>query len=346
MKANQYIARTISVFDSLDKKGNHIPLLLMSHPGFGKTSTIRKYCELSDYNLVSLIVTQYNSDDVLGLQSLKDGHLVRLTPSWFDRMLDLMKNGKRTLLLLDEITTANEYLQGPLLDLIFSRSLGEVKLPDNLFIVAAGNYSDDLNSTFRISAPLVNRFMILNLRNEDFDVGEYLDEDFENLKLDLGVRKSAYSFDLFRDWIKTQNEIQFGKSQYSEDEVNGLLGFTSIRSLTYSLKFAEEYLSMYDDDLWMRIVGDTLGYSEKRKGKTLSAVLNASKERFIVASEKAITLTDLCKIGDIKAVEEAVTKMSRGDFTQEDISSLQTLINQRNTYELKDLMSILTSKGL
>ena len=207
MKANRYVAKTIYVLDKLDQKTHNAPpVLLLSSAGTGKTSTVRKYCEYMDYNLITLIPSQCSGDDVLGLQIVdhETNRMKRLTPSWFNRMKDIMKNGKRTILFIDEISTCDAYIQGPLLDLIFSHNLGEETLLENVFIVAAGNYSSDLNNEFRMSAPLVNRFLLLNLEKSDYSINEIINNVFEDMdsKEDvgkfLGIEKKK-NFN-FKDW--------------------------------------------------------------------------------------------------------------------------------------------------
>ena len=183
MKANMKIARFASVLDRLDQHGVKVAGLIMSHAGFGKTSTLRMFCDCKGYNLYTLIPSSYASDDILGLQTVTKGDkLIRLTPSWFDELSALASNGKRTLLFIDELSTCDPYIQAPLLDLIFSRALGTNRLPDNVFIISSGNYSDDLNGEFKMSHPMVNRFVILNITSTDSDVKAVVDREFDNLK--------------------------------------------------------------------------------------------------------------------------------------------------------------------
>ena len=66
MEANKIIARALRVTDALDREDaawnqthsfqhrDRVPLIIMSHPGYGKTSTIRKWCEYMDYNLFTI----------------------------------------------------------------------------------------------------------------------------------------------------------------------------------------------------------------------------------------------------------------------------------------------------
>jgi hypothetical protein len=338
MRANRIISRFIKVLDDLDKKGEKIPGLILSHPGFGKTSTIRKYCEYMDYNLIAVIPSQSSSDDIVGLQSIRDGKLIRLTPSWYNKLVETAKNGKRTLLFLDEISAVDSYIQGPLLDLIFSHSLGEASLPNNVFIMAAGNYNADLNNAFGMTAPLVNRFMILNLWNKDYSVEELLNDSFESVKTKeeighlLGLEEEGggvYDLTYFKEWIQEKGEISFGKSICTEDPDYGLMGFTSVRSLTYSLKFMEAYTSIYSDPFWMRTVGDTLGISEKREGKLMRVILEANahlfskKSAFYYRKGNKMTLASVC--------DEVLKK---GNLEEEDLNKLETIINNISSLEI------------
>ena len=333
MKANKYIARALTTIDIMNQKGMNIPLLIMSHPGFGKTSTISKYCKYRDYNLYTLIASQYSSDDILGLQTLKEDKLRRLTPAWFDEMRELASNGKRTILFLDEITCVDEWIQGPLLDLIFNRRLGTQDLPENILIIAAGNYSKDLNNTFKMSSPLVNRFLILNIWNDDFEIKEFMNDKFEKIEakaeiekyLGLEFQTPYFNYDKFAAWVKDSEEVVFGKSAYTEDDQYGLLGFTSIRSLGYVLKFVKEYISYFgSDNLWMRIAGDTLGLSGKREGKSMRSILFANAGKFREDTPK--------QEGTLLGKVESVLK--KGKATENEIAEISLMLDNTSPENL------------
>ena len=345
MKANKIIAKALRVCDEFDKaqmgkaKKDNLPLLILSSPGFGKTSTVRAYCEVMDYNLFTIIPSQSAADDILGIQSVQDGKLKRLTPSWFNKMMDMINsNGKRTLLFIDEISTCDAYIQGPLLDLIFSHNLGEAKLPENVFIVAAGNYSRDLNNEFKMSAPLVNRFMLLNLNVGDFDIKEIVSDKFRSIKsakemakyLDVNSdakEKLVFDFSKFKDWIGKSREILFGSTSTYDDESIGLLGFTSARSLTYCLNFAEIYMGTYGDSDWVRIVGDTLGMSNKRKEIPMRTVIKNNLDNF----KKADPVEDL----DLSVAEMCKKIMDNGSVaTDEEVMKLENLIKNINPKDI------------
>lgn len=347
MRSNTLISRFINTLDNMDKNGEGIPGLLLSHAGFGKTSTVRMYAKYKDYNCVELIPSQYAADDIVGIQTmdLTTNELVRKAPSWFRNLQELAKNGKRTLLFIDEITTCSPFIQGPLLDLIFSKSLGEYKLPENVFIIAAGNYASDLNGEFTMSNPLVNRFVILNLNVDDFDIQEILQETFRSVKTKEEIEKYleienderlSYSYDAFKDWIYTSKNVGFTKHSPEEIEGVGLVGFTSIRSLDFSTRYAREFMAHYSDNSWMRVVGDTLGTCSKKEGKPLRTIIEMAEENFCKAIATAVkSLGELLtymvqateiRVQDLSELKKAISATPGSDITNHNLQQIITLV--------------------
>ena len=68
----------------------------------------------------------------------------------------------------DEMNSAAPAVQAAAYQLILNRRVGQYKLPDNVIIVAAGNRESDKGVTYRMPAPLANRFIHLELA-VDFD---------------------------------------------------------------------------------------------------------------------------------------------------------------------------------
>lgn len=367
MKANKLIARFLETLDTLDKSGKRVPGLILSAPGFGKTSTIRKWCEYKDYDLVTLIPSQQASDDILGLQSMVDGKLVRLTPSWYNKLKkQYEEDHKRICLFIDELSAVDSWTQGPLLDLIFSHSLGEEKLPDDCFIVAAGNYASDLNNAFKMSSPIVNRFVLLNLDPSDFNLVDFLNDDFDKVHTKEQIEeyfelkadeKIAYDSKKICNFIENSGEVNFSNGNYTELPGIGLCGFTSIRSLGYALQFMQVYTATYSDRLWMRVVGDTLGTSKKREGKPLRTVLEAKEQDFLKTDDddikdvnfgrycEEIIKTETITIEEIKKLEKIINNLSPRDLTNNDLKQWTTLASAfSNLPEVKTLNSRLIEK--
>ena len=324
------------------------------------------FAEYKNYNCVELIPSQYAPDDVVGIQVYENGELAKKQPVWFKKVLAKAKE-KRTILFIDEITTCNPYIQGPLLDLIFSRSIGEAKLPENVFIIAAGNYSSDLNGEFTMSNPLINRFLLLNLNNSDFDLDEILDEDFENRKSAqeiesyLGLAEDeikSYDYESIKKWLKESGNIGFGTTTPAEIEELGILGFTSIRSINFVNKFIRAYVQKYSDDSWMRIAGDTLGTSIRKENKPLRLIFKMEEERFCLKIENTeLSLTELLsKINSadeitlemVNNLEKAAIATPASDITNQDLRVLSDIIrkNSKSSYasKLSKIVVLITDK--
>ena len=69
---------------------------------------------------------------------------------------------------LDELNSAAPAVQAAAYQLILNRQVGAYKLPEGVSIVAAGNRETDRGVTFRMPAPLSNRFVHLEMK-ADFE---------------------------------------------------------------------------------------------------------------------------------------------------------------------------------
>lgn len=336
MEQNKNIGMFLETLDEIDrnaldrirngKRAKRVPGIIMSTPGIGKTTTVSLWAQTKGYNLITLTPSTYGTDDILGLQSLVDGKLVRLTPAWFNQLTEYAQNGHRNVLFIDEISATNDFLQPPLFRLVFDRMLGEIPLPQNTLIVAAGNYSGDLNNTFKMTGPLVNRFMILNITNEDIDLRECLTDDVDDMEDEdlpefLGIKSPAklkYDYNRFKEWVLDNlSEFKLGKAEYTDDvEKGGLLGFSSPRIFSFAMKFAETFMSKFNSPIWMRIVGDSLGLSNKREGVSMRDVLKVNSSEF---EAKAVKTVDT-----FESIRNDV--LSYG-LTKDNLNALSKLIN-------------------
>ena len=172
----------ISIFAALKvSEVSKIPVLLLSNPGVGKTTTVYMFAKQRGYKVVELRGNSTTAEEVNGYDvSPKDvtfDHPVaacHLRPSWFEEVMRNSEKGERTLLFLDEITTANEFVQAALLKLIFDRACGREHLPEDTLIVSAGNYSSNLTSSMSLLPPVMNRFMIYNIIPTISDLDAFL----------------------------------------------------------------------------------------------------------------------------------------------------------------------------
>ena len=218
-----------------------------------------------------------------------------------------------------------------------------------------------------MSNPLINRFLLLNLDNSDFDLDEILDEDFENRKtsqdieayLDLKEDEvKTYNYESIKKWIKESGNIGFGITTPNEVEGLGILGFTSIRSINFVNKFIRAYVQKYSDDSWMRIAGDTLGTSLRKENKPLRLIFKMEEDNFCTKIESSeLSLTELLsKINSaseitlemVNDLKRAVTATPANDITTQDLKTIGDIMrnNAKSSYANKigDIVIMITNK--
>ena len=174
----------ISIFAALKvSEVSGVPVLLLSNPGIGKTTTVYMFAQQRGYQVVELRGNSTTAEEVNGYDvSPQDVTFDRpmaachLRPSWFQEVLHNQERGLKTLLFLDEITTANEFVQAALLKLIFDRTCGREPLPEDTLIVSAGNYSGNLANSMSLLPPVMNRFMIYNIIPSPSDLEIFLNK--------------------------------------------------------------------------------------------------------------------------------------------------------------------------
>jgi hypothetical protein len=111
---------------------------------------------------------------------------------------EFAKNHKQIILFMDEMNSAAPAVQAAAYQLVLNRRVGTYQLPDNVVMVAAGNRETDKGVTYRMPAPLANRFVHLEM-TVDWD--DWQDWAVEN-KLHKDVvgfltfsKKDLYDFD-------------------------------------------------------------------------------------------------------------------------------------------------------
>jgi hypothetical protein len=140
-------------------------------------------------------------------------------------------------LFLDEMNSAAPSVQAAAYQLILNRRVGTYKLPDNVMIVAAGNREADKGVTYRMPAPLANRFIHLELavnfndwfewainKNINKDVVGYLTFAKKDL-YDFDPKSPSRSFATPRSWSFVSELLDDGLNENTTtDLVAGAVG--------------------------------------------------------------------------------------------------------------------------
>ena len=121
----------IAIFTALKvSEVSGVPTLLLGNPGCGKSTACYMFASVRGYEVVMLRGNSESPESIMGYDVApkdvtydKPMAAIHLRPSWFEEVLRNDAAGKKTLLFLDEITTANEFVQAALLHLVFESFL-------------------------------------------------------------------------------------------------------------------------------------------------------------------------------------------------------------------------------
>jgi len=135
-----------------------VPTFLWGAPGIGKSSIVKEIAKSRDIGFIDLRLALMDPTDLKGIPFYdKESHTALWAPPAF-----LPSEGEG-ILFLDELNSAPPAVQSSAYQLILDRRVGEYILPDGWAIVAAGNREGDRGVTYRMPAPLANRFVHFEL---------------------------------------------------------------------------------------------------------------------------------------------------------------------------------------
>ena len=178
---------------------NKRPIFLWGPPGIGKSDIIKQLGTELDAHVIDVRLSLWEPTDIKGIPYFDSNtsKMVWAPPSELPDA-EMAKQHKQIILFMDEMNSAAPSVQAAAYQLILNRRVGTYSLPDNVVMVAAGNRETDKGVTFRMPAPLANRFVHLEM-TVDWD--DYFDWAVEN-KIHQEVvgfltfsKKDLYDFD-------------------------------------------------------------------------------------------------------------------------------------------------------
>ena len=140
------------------------PIFLWGPPGIGKSDIVKQIADSIDAHVVDVRLSLWEPTDIKGIPYFdsNSGTMVWGAPSELPNA-EMAAKYKNIVLFLDEMNSAAPSVQAAAYQLILNRKVGTYVLPDNVMIVAAGNREADKGVTYRMPAPLANRFIHLEL---------------------------------------------------------------------------------------------------------------------------------------------------------------------------------------
>ena len=146
------------------------PVFIWGPPGIGKSDTVHQLGgEMDNAYVIDVRLSLWEPTDIKGIPYFNANDN---TMSWAPPVelptQEFASKYNHIILFLDEMNSAPPSVQAAAYQLILNRRVGTYHLPDNVIVVAAGNREADKGVTYRMPAPLANRFVHLELR-VDFD---------------------------------------------------------------------------------------------------------------------------------------------------------------------------------
>ena len=157
-------------------------VLGLGAPGVGKSQIIRQIGRKFGYKVIDIRLAQMSEVEIGGLIYPNESRTktVWLAP---DVLPNEERDGKNTILLLDEITSCTKRVQVAAYQLILDRRIGEYRLPEGTFVVALGNREDDDGVYIQLAGPLADRFEI-----------HYIEPNFQEWKEDYAIPFGVHPF--------------------------------------------------------------------------------------------------------------------------------------------------------
>jgi hypothetical protein len=140
------------------------PLFIWGPPGIGKSDIIKQLGTELTAHVIDVRLSLWEPTDIKGIPYFDSNQsTMKWAPPAELPSAEMAANHQQIILFLDEMNSAAPAVQAAAYQLILNRRVGAYELPDNVVIVAAGNRESDKGVTYRMPAPLANRFVHLEM---------------------------------------------------------------------------------------------------------------------------------------------------------------------------------------
>ena len=224
-----------SIMRAFDKQR---PIFLWGPPGIGKSDIVHQIGSFIDAFVIDVRLSLWEPTDIKGIPyyAANDNAMMWAAPAELPTA-EMAAKHKWIVLFLDEMNSAAPAVQAAAYQLILNRKVGQYTLPDNVLIVAAGNREADKGVTYRMPAPLANRFVHLELA-VDFD-------DWFQWAVDNNIHKDVVGY------------LQFAKKDlYDFDPKSPSRSFATPRSWSFVSELIEDES---DDETLTDLVSGSVG---------------------------------------------------------------------------------------
>lgn len=139
------------------------PVFMWGAPGIGKSDIVKQIGDEQGREVIDVRLSLWEPTDIKGIPYY---NTAMNTMTWAAPSELPSDPNSTAILFLDELNSAAPATQAAAYQLILNRRVGTYVLPAGVSIVAAGNRDSDKGVTYRMPAPLANRFLHLELKTD------------------------------------------------------------------------------------------------------------------------------------------------------------------------------------
>jgi hypothetical protein len=243
--------RPSEVAKSLKKLRNtQIAVMLHGQPGVGKSQVVHQVAKDLGMKVIDLRLSQLDPVDLRGIPFVDREDKEKIT-KWIPP--EFLPREPNVLLFLDEINSAPQGTQAAAYQLILDRRLGSYKLPEDCFVVGAGNRLQDRAIVHQMSTALKNRMVHIDYDANLEDWTEWAVKSNIELSVLSFIRFKPTALNEFDDMNKTTQK-QKDKAQHAKDAK----AFATPRSWEFVSRMMQAGLS-YKDPEFGALVAGTVG---------------------------------------------------------------------------------------
>lgn len=223
------------------------PCMIWGPPGIGKSQIVKQFTQENDMGLIDIRLSTYDPTDLKGIPAIVNGKAEWLNLS---ELPDVIRDGEKGILFLDEINAAPPATTAAAYRLVLDREIANYQLPEGWSIIAAGNRESDKGITYKMPAPLANRFTHFELevdfddwcawalkRNIHHNVLSYIRYRPVNLN---NFDPTQRAFPTPRMWEQVNKYINIKSTRTRHDMICGAIGEGTGTEFAAFLKMAHE----------------------------------------------------------------------------------------------------------
>lgn len=162
---------------------SNVPLFITGPTGIGKSEIVQQIADKFNLELIDIRLSQVQQFDLLGFPVSNNGRMDYTPLRSFPLATDPLPQGKDGFLIfLDELNSADKYVQSAAYKLILDRMVGEHHLHPNSRIICAGNRAQDMAVVNKLVSPLKTRMSHVEMVVQADEFLEWAGEEVKNGK--------------------------------------------------------------------------------------------------------------------------------------------------------------------